>query len=154
MLANLISHLFYKLFLKILIRFVIFLCASNLCFYKKMRNDTYLTILKSLVSHLFSHFETPFQLVWNLLLNFSPIWSFWKLFFHFFSLSKRNELSDENFYLFSHRNFFYTFSAILKTLMRFLPASFSRSSVDHCLLESSANRFGYFDTSSRPTGVL
>lgn len=106
MLANLISHLFYKLFLKILIRFVIFLCVSNLCFYKKMRNDTYLTILKSLVSHLFSHFETPFQLVWNLLLNFSPIWSFWKLFFHFFSLSKRNELSDENFYLFSHRNFF------------------------------------------------
>lgn len=103
MLANLISHLFYKLFLKILIRFVIFLCVSNLCFYKKMRNDTYLTILKSLVSHLFSHFETASL---KSIIKFLTYLVILKTFFHFFSLSKRNELSDENFYLFSHRNFF------------------------------------------------
>lgn len=67
--------------------------------------------------HVFNHFEisrfSPFQPFWNTfsaslksIIKFLTYLVILKTFFHFFSLSKRNELSDENFYLFSHRNFF------------------------------------------------
>ena len=48
-----------------------------------------------------------------------------------------------------------TFSTSLKTLRKLSPANFLRSSSDHApLANRDANKAGYFDTSSSPTGVL
>ena len=48
----------------------------------------------------------------------------------------------------------FTCSTVLKTRIRFKPASFWMSLSDHPLASNSANNSGYLLTSSKPVGVL